>query len=227
MPDGDRGVLVERVDVGLVLGGLVFLVGALEADKSLEGLDGRRGDGVHFPVPAPTVETRIGKPLGGDEGETLGVTANGFLGEFLQADAAHLGRGVGKMIANQIVAEANGLKELASVIAGEHADAHLRHDFEQAFVHGLAVGRDDFSGIEVREGSIGLPAGGKFPDKIRADGGGAEPDETGKVMYVPAIGGLCKEGGPHAETCTDQTVMDRGDGEEHGDRGLRGIGPTV
>ena len=46
-------------------------------------------------------------------------------------------------------------------------------------------------------------------------------------MHVTTISGVGEEGGAHPESCTDQTVMDRRDREEHRKGGLVGLGSAV
>ena len=136
MANGDGSIFGEGIDVGGVLGGLVFLVGSFESDKGLESLDGGRGDGVNFPVSAPTIESRVGQSIGdgGGGGIAFGVAANSFGGEFGNGEAADLRRGTDQMITDEVDSKADGLEELAAVVTGEHADSHLGHNFEQAFV---------------------------------------------------------------------------------------------
>ena len=68
-----------------------------------------------------------------------------------------------------------------------------------------------------------MPAGGEFPDEVRADGGGPEGDQTSKVVDVAGIGGICDEGGAHTKACTDEAVVDGRDSEEHGDGRVGGV----
>ena len=131
------------------------------------------------------------------------------------------------MIADEIGSETDGFKELAAVVTGEHADSHLRHNFKKSLVESVAIGGEDFRGIEIGERTVGVPASGEFPDKVRADGGGTEGDETSKVVDVTRIGGIGDERDTHPQACTDQAVVDGGDGEEHGECGMGGIGSTI
>ena len=131
------------------------------------------------------------------------------------------------MIADEIGSETDGFKELAAVVTGEHADSHLRHNFKKSLVESVAVGRKNFRGIEIGERTLCVPASGEFPDKVRANGGGTEGDETSKVVDVTRIGGIGDERDTHPQACTDQAVVDGGDGEKHGECGLGGIGSTI
>ena len=83
MPDGDRGVFIQGIDIGMILGGLVSLIGTFESHESLEGLDRRRGDGMHFPVAPPAVKTGIGQALSARSGQSFGMAPDGFMGKFL------------------------------------------------------------------------------------------------------------------------------------------------
>ena len=126
------------------------------------------------------------------------------------------------MVADQFFTKSHGLEELATVVTGEHRDAHLGHDLEEALVDSLPVRRDNLGGVHVRQSPLRLPAGGQFPDEVGADSRGAEADETGKMVDVAAVAGLGDEGDTHAETAPDEGVMDGGDGQEHGQGGLFG-----
>jgi hypothetical protein len=127
------------------------------------------------------------------------------------------------MFADEVNPKANGLEELAAVVTGEHANTHLRHNFKKSLVESVAIGGEDFRGIEIGERTLGVPASGELPYEVRADGGGTEGDETSKVVYVTRIGGIRDEGDAHTKACTDQTVVDGGDGEEHGECGMGGV----
>ena len=113
------------------------------------------------------------------------------------------------------------------MVAGEHADSHLGHDFKQALVHGLPIGGDDFCRIEIGQGSVSVPAGGEFPHQVRTNGGSSKTDQAGKVVDIPAVRRIGDEGSTHPETGPNQAVVDGGYGEKHGDSRKGGVGAPV
>ena len=184
---------------------------------------------MNFPVSAPTIKSRVGQAIGNGRsgGVTFGMAANGFCSEFGHGEAPDLRGSARKMIADEIGSETDGFKELAAVVTGEHADSHLRHNFKKSLVESVAIGGEDFRGIEIGKRTVCVPASGEFPDKVRANGRGTEGDETSKVVDVTRIGGIGDEGNTHPHSCTNQAVVDGGDGEEHGECGMVGIGSTI
>ena len=218
MADGNGSALVERVNIGLELGGGVALIGAFQTDKGLEGLDRGRGNGVSLAVPTPAVDASIGEAFGagGSGGVAFGMAADRFIGQFGKFDSAHLRWGAGEVSLNQIRPDPDGFKKLAAVVAAEHADAHFRHDFEEAFVDRLAVSGDDFGGVEVGKSAFRLPASGQLPHEVGRNGRSAKANQTGKVVNVAAVGRVGNERGAHAQASTDQAVMHGGDRQKHG-----------
>ena len=47
------------------------------------------------------------------------------------------------------------------------------------------------------------------------------------MVDISAVAGIGDEGGPHAEAGADESVVDGGDGQQHGQGGLLGRGVAV
>ena len=205
------------------------MVCAFQADKSLESLDDRWGNRMDFSVAAPAIDAGIGKTFGGCGcgGIAFRVTADGLLGKLRKFDSGDLGGCVGEVIFDEGWTDSDRFEKLASVVAAEHADPHLRHNFQKALVYGLPVGRNDLGGIEIGESAFGLPAGGQFPNKVGRYGCGSETQKAGEVVNIPTVGGVCNEGGAHAKASSDQAVMYGGNGEEHRKGAKVGLGSTI
>ena len=127
MADGNGGALVERVNVGLELGGRVTLIGAFQTDKCLEGLNCGGGNGVSLAIPAPTVDARVGEAFraGASGGVAFGVAADRFVGQLSTFDSPNLRWGAGEVLLNESRPDPDGFKKLAPVVAAEHADSHF------------------------------------------------------------------------------------------------------
>ena len=74
------------------------------------------------------------------------VHAQGFLGDFENADAAHLRCGAAEVLANEVFLKAYGLEKLRAAIAHVGADTHLRHDLRKTLADGFDVVVDGFIG---------------------------------------------------------------------------------
>ena len=191
--------------------------------------------------------------FGGNVGVTAGVAGEGFAGDFGEADAADLRRGALEAFADDVFPDAHGLEDLRGAIAAEHADAHLRHDLEQAalergaqVLERLGVGErvDLFlRGLGLRD-LVGVAA--SFDDgllrgdaelaedfahglegEIRAHRARAVADEAGHVMHVARLAALADEGDTHPLARADEVVMHGAGDEEHGHRDVRVVDGAV
>ena len=106
---------------------------------------------MNFPVSAPTIKSCVGQAIGNGGGRSVafGMATNSFCGEFGHGEASDLRGSARKMIADEIGSETDGFEELAAVVAGEHANTHLRHNFKKSLVESVAIGGEDFRRIAV------------------------------------------------------------------------------
>src|SRR5207249_29451 len=108
----------------------------------VEILDDRRSDGMDFRLRAIAVEAAVLTLEGllGREGRAVAVAVAGdrFARNVGKADAADLRRRAVEAGVDHLFTKADGLENLRATIAGEHADAHLAHDLEQAVFERLA-----------------------------------------------------------------------------------------
>ena len=118
------------------------------------------------------VELRIG----------LGVESQGFAGQIAEAQAGHPAGGTAEGQGDQVGADADGLKDLGAVVAGQQGNADLGEDLAQAIFEGLAhiglglVDREGRQFAALDQGlhlGLGQPVAGGFPGQPGADGTGA------------------------------------------------------
>ena len=129
--EGDRLLRFHRRHILLVF---LRVAGLHEA---VEGLDDRRRDRVVFAIAAEAiepgiVELGIARRLRGNRREAFLMAGQRFARDLDIADAADLRRGPPEALLDDFRSDADGLEELRAAIAREHADAHFRHDLEQA-----------------------------------------------------------------------------------------------
>ena len=63
--------------------------------------------------------------------------------------------------------------------------------------------------------------------EVGVDGGGAEAQQAGEVVHLARLAGLDDEAALRAQALADEVVVDGGDGQERGDRGVVGIHRAV
>ena len=114
----------------------------------MEILDDLGGEGVAlagFAVAVVAGIAEIERTACGDFGFVGGLVADeGFLCDLRKGDAADLGWHAGEGEIDHVRADADGLEGLRALIRIEDGDAHLGHDFQQAFFECLAVVRHRF-----------------------------------------------------------------------------------
>ena len=76
-------------------------------------------------------------------GEGLGVEAQGFAGQLAQAQTGHPTGGALEGQLDQVGTDADRLKDLGAVVAGEQRDADLGEDLAQAVLEGCLLYTSD------------------------------------------------------------------------------------
>ena len=156
---------------------------------------------------------------------------DGFLGDFLETDAADFGRDAGEGEIDDFRADANGFECLSALVGVEHRDAHFGHDFENAFFEGFEVVGHRLGGRDVAEFAFPLVHGDELPDggkaEIRAYGGRAEAEAAGDLVNIADFSGFDHERGTHAFADAVEVVMDGADGKQGRNRNpLGGSSPV-
>ena len=158
----------------------------------------------------------------------LAVHHEGFVGQIPQAQTRHPACGAGEGHLDEVGSDSNRLKDLGTVIAGQHGDADLGENLAQTIFQSLAhVGLGlihrqggQFSTLDQRAG-LGMlqPVTGRLPGQPGTDGAGAETDQAGQVMGTPALSGLHND-----RTTQAEAQASTGDGG-HNQRRARGGWP--
>ena len=187
-------------------------------DSRMEGLGHLRAVEVVFTTGA-VLHKAHELELGAIElGERLGVEAEGFAGQLAQAQAGHAAGGAFEGQFDQVGADADRLKNLSAVVAGEQRDPDLGEDLAQAVFEGLThVGLNQISGEggQLAALDVGLhlglrqPVASRFPGEPGAHGAGAEADQAGQVMGAPALGSVSHQGGLQTQAKVEQVVVHR------------------
>jgi hypothetical protein len=132
--------------------------------------------------------------------------------------APHRGEGP---VADLLV-ETDGFEQFAAAIGGDGADAHLRHDLEQALLQRRAVVLLGFDrlGVHLTRGRHGPHL---LDGEVGIDPGSAESDQAGEVVRVARLAGDRDERRLEAQSGGDEVVMDGPHRQGHGDRCPFGI----
>ena len=143
--------------------------------------------------------------------------AGGHLGgEVLDADAAEAADCAGEVLLNEVVAQANGLKDLRAGVRRHGADAHLRHHLQ----HALTAGLD-----EVLQGLVRIHAAQAievfanhvfdgFEREVWVDCAGAVAHEQRHVVHFARIAALNNEADLGALLLANEVVMNRSSKEQ-------------
>src|SRR5437762_618436 len=73
-------------------------------------------------------------PADGPLGEGARVSAARLLGNHVQADARHPGRGPGEVVIHEVPVQADRLEDLRAAVALQRRDPHLGHDLQDPLV---------------------------------------------------------------------------------------------
>ena len=149
-------------------------------------------------------------------GVGLGVEAEGLAGQIGEAQSGHTARGAGEGQLDEIGADADRLKDLGAVVAGQQGDADLREDLPQAILQGgahigLGPGRREGGQLAPLDQGTGLgmgqPVAGGLPGEPGAHRAGAITDQTGQVVGAPALGRVDHDRGLQPQPQAQQKVM--------------------
>jgi len=226
--EADLEQVLERDGLVIVALGLPLLVAGEVA--RLDELV-HRGDDLRVPAVelafAALVHAVIALGLEGERsggrlgGEGASVAHERLFGDLQIIDAADGRGGAGEALGDDLGRDAEGLEDLRAAVAGEGADAHLRHDLVETGVDRVAIVGERLGGLD---GLGGLSGRGELGDgakrERRVDGVGAEAEERGDLVDFAGLAGLGDEVGAEAEAGAHELLVHGADGEEHRDRGL-------
>ena len=169
-------------------------------------------------------------------GERLGVQAEGFTGQIGDRESSHPAGGASEGQIDQIGANANGLKDLSAVIAGQQGNADLGEDLAQPvfqrhahvglnLIHGEGGQLAQLDGLA----HLGLvePMATGFPGEPGANGTGAKTNQTGQVVGAPALSRVHNDRGLQAQPQPQQVVVHSPHSEQGRDGGVARSDPAI
>ena len=170
------------------------------------------------------IDGGIGGELHGVKGPVVG--AGNPLFNFSQANAPHPADGAGKVVVNDLSADAHRLKDLSALVGLDGGDAHLRGDAHHPVQNGL---------VKVLHGGVVVLVQQLFFDElsnalvgqIGVHRPGAEAQQGGKVVHVPGLGALQHHGDGGALLGADQMLLQGGHRQQGGNGHMVFVHPPV
>ena len=111
----------------------------------------------------------------------------------LQTDAAHTADRAGEVLVDDILGDADRLKDLAALVALDGGDAHFGGDLHDAVQHSLVVVIHGGVVILVQQTLVD-ELGNGIVGQIGVDGAGTVAQQGGKVVHLVGLGALKDEG---------------------------------
>ena len=176
---------------------------------------------------ARLVDTADRQDIGG-AAVCLGMNGAQFRLDAGHADAGDARVHAGEELGHQGARQADRLEIAPPPIGRDHRNPHLRHDFQQALVDGVAEVGDGLLGAGLAEQPARRPVQDRLLRQPGVDRGRADPDQHREVMRVQALGRAHVERAEGAQAARHQpAVGGRGrQDHRHGDivriRGLVG-----
>ena len=134
----------------------------------------------------------------------------------LEADAAHTAHRAGEILVDDVLGDADGLEDLAALVALDGGDAHLRGDLHDAAQHSLVVVVHGGVIILVQQAVVDELADGLM-GQIGVDGTGTVAQQSGKVMHFMRLGALEDESQCGALLGADEVLGHRRHRQQAGD----------
>src|ERR1051325_5974494 len=141
-----------------------------------------------------------------------------FLRDHVEADAADARRRPREVTIDEILIEPDGLEDLRAAVALDGRDAHLRDDFDDAFIDGLDVVGNSFARIHTGELALRDHVAQRVKGQIRINGSRAVPEQEREVMHLSRLAAFDHEADLRARALAYQVMMNAGDGEERRNR---------
>ena len=132
-----------------------------------------------------------------------------------QANAADAAGHAGEELGGQRAAEAHGLEVVAAAVGGDHRDAHLRQDLQQARLDGGLVVDADLAEREVAGEAAFEAVLQALLGEIGVDRGGADADQYGEAVGVETLGRADDDRDVAAQALGHQVGVDAAGGQDH------------
>mmetsp|Transcript_30320 Transcript_30320/g.87440 ORF Transcript_30320/g.87440 Transcript_30320/m.87440 type:complete len:328 (+) Transcript_30320:2602-3585(+) len=142
------------------------------------------------------------------------VELQGIPGEDVEAHSVQHRAAAREALGDDLLAQSDGLEELRTLVALQAGDAHLRHDLEDAEVHGRAEVLDTLRQREVAT-----------PDSQEAEIAevgehriGSEAQQRAEVVHLADISGLDDNGHPCPQLRSDEVLVEGAGRQQGADR---------
>ena len=140
--------------------------------------------------------------------EGAAVAVLHVLGDFLQADAAHAADGVGEVLADDLLADADGFEDLGALVGLDGGDAHLGRDLDDAVEHGFVVVAHGGVIVLFHQALVDQLAD-HLMGQIGVDRPRAEAQQRGEVVNVAGLAALQNDGNGGALLGAHQMLLQR------------------
>src|SRR5580704_1964168 len=145
--------------------------------------------------------------------ESVAMTSDALLGDFIEADALDAGRRAGEVPRYEIRLQPDRVENLRAAIGLVGGNAHLRHHLEQTLVDRLDVALEDFLLVELLR-QVALHRGECLEGEIRIDRLGAVAGKAGEMVHFARLAGFDDETDRGAQALADQVMMHGRAGEQ-------------
>ena len=153
--------------------------------------------------------------------EGAGVHANGFFGNFKNADALHTRRCAREVFVNGFAVDADGFKQLRAAVRHVGGHAHLGHDFGQAFANRFDIVVNGFVGRQVARQAL-VHGSQRFHGQVRMHRLCAITCQHGEMVHFPCTASLHHQTGTGAQTFSHQMLVNRRQRQQRGNGHLCG-----
>ena len=162
-------------------------------------------------VEAEAVERRIHAEA--ERIERVAVAVFHALADLFQTNAAHATDGVGEILIDDVLADADGLEDLAGLIRLQRRDAHFGRNLDDTVQNGVVVVVHGGMAVLVENADVDA-FGDAFMRKIRIDRPRAVAQKRGKMMHRARLGAFQNDRDRRALFRADQMLLHRRDGKK-------------
>ena len=217
----------QRVRDGCIVDGLcILLVNAVVAGANslLQQRNGLWIVQMIFTADACAVLVRAGGVERGVNGQTqrvkrMVVAEFDNLADFLQTDAADAGNGVGEVLVNDLLLDADCLENLCGLIGLDGRDTHLRCNLDDALEHSLVVRVDGNRNFLVEQTLFNQLCNALLC-QIRVDSGCTVAEQRSEMMHLARLCGLHDDGKGGALFGAHQILLQGRDSEQGRNRNM-------
>ena len=144
------------------------------------------------------------------QAECFAVAHNRFGGDGVEADALDARCGLGEILVDHVVIEADRFEDLCAAVGGDGRDSHLRHRFNHAVEVRLEEVVAGLFRCQFQVATVDHIAD-RLECEVWVDQVGAVAKQQRKVVYFAGLTGLEHDGNPCTCALADQVVMEASD----------------